>query len=192
MSSILKGPIGVKPENAFLQISAAELTTLLDELERSHSMTEPEGGFLLHQLIEPNGKTIKGNNLAREHAIAIGQLVEVRDTGVRLYVVRHDRDCDGTPLYSLSFTLESAEELGYPPPLSTGHGQGDLKVVHRQLTAFKHAGKTYFIVAKNGLTSGIPFPHGKLYQAKAEAKRLAELEPDTNFYVYAQPSIRSV
>jgi hypothetical protein len=47
-----------------------------------------------------------------EHNIPIGSIVEVNCTncdipttehGLRLYVVRHDRDCDRTPLYSLSF-----------------------------------------------------------------------------------------
>jgi hypothetical protein len=68
---------------------------------------------MLHNLIEPNGKTIKENNLEKQHTIPIGALVEVKfDTWfgegacwkvhARLWVVEHMRDCDGTPLYTLS------------------------------------------------------------------------------------------
>ncbi len=64
-------------------------------------------------IIEENGKTIRENNLEKTHDIPIGTLVEVKfdewhgngaceKTHARLWVVGHDRDCDGTPLYSLS------------------------------------------------------------------------------------------
>ena len=68
---------------------------------------------MIHDLVEENGKTIKQNNLAKPHNIPIGTLVEVKfDTWfgngacwkvhARLWVIEHTRDCDGTPLYSLS------------------------------------------------------------------------------------------
>jgi hypothetical protein len=66
-------------------------------------------------LIEANGKTIRQNNMEKQHAIPLGSLVEINldyhdNHGMRMRVVGHDRDCDGTPLYSLSFlTLESIE-----------------------------------------------------------------------------------
>lgn len=70
-------------------------------------------GFFLHDTIEANGKTIRENNLAKTHGIPLHTLVEVKcDTWfgdgacekvhARLWVVGHKRDCDGTPLYSLS------------------------------------------------------------------------------------------
>lgn len=46
--------------------------------------------------------TPREKNLARKHNIAKGSLVETED-GLRLWVVSLDRDCDGTPLYGLSF-----------------------------------------------------------------------------------------
>lgn len=58
------------------------------------------------------GKTFREENKTKRHNIPLGTLVEVDfdDTylespkkGLRLFVVSHDRDCDGTPLYSLSF-----------------------------------------------------------------------------------------
>ena len=62
--------------------------------------------FKLYDIVESNGKTIKENNLDKKHNIPIGSLVEFigyeNYEGVRMYIVSHDRDCDGTPLYSLS------------------------------------------------------------------------------------------
>lgn len=58
------------------------------------------------------GKTYREENNAKSHNIPLGTLVEVDfddsylespKKGLRLFVVQHDRDCDGTPLYSLSF-----------------------------------------------------------------------------------------
>jgi hypothetical protein len=54
------------------------------------------------------GKTYREENEALSHNIPLGTLVEVvseepDQNGLRLFVVSHDRDCDGTPLYSLSF-----------------------------------------------------------------------------------------
>jgi len=66
-------------------------------------------------IIEENGKTIEQNNLEKQHKYSVGQLVEVKydEWGcdgsceivhARLWIVSLDRDCDGTPLYSLSKT----------------------------------------------------------------------------------------
>lgn len=59
------------------------------------------------------GLTWRQENLQRKHSIPIDTLVELlpygegdddynEHTGLRLYVAAHDRDCDGTPLYSVS------------------------------------------------------------------------------------------
>jgi len=72
----------------------------------------------VHDLIEDNGRTVRENNLAKPHTIPLGTLVEVKfdewfgdgccwKVHARLFVVRHDRDCDGTPLYSLSRSRQS-------------------------------------------------------------------------------------
>lgn len=58
-------------------------------------------------IVEENGKTIRENNLNRTHTIPLDTLVEINapyheSHGVRLFVVHHGRDCDGTPLYTLS------------------------------------------------------------------------------------------
>lgn len=61
----------------------------------------------------PNtGKTYREENHEKTHNIPLGTLVEVDfnddgyedpKKGLRMFVVEHNRDCDGTPLYSLSF-----------------------------------------------------------------------------------------
>jgi hypothetical protein len=67
-----------------------------------HNLRDPD---------DPQGRTYKEVNLSRSHALPIGSLVEIvpgdlwgqQYAGVRLYVVSHNRDCDGTPLYSLAW-----------------------------------------------------------------------------------------
>jgi hypothetical protein len=65
--------------------------------------------MMIHNLRDPSdpeGRTYREVNLAKSHAIPVGALVEFlsydRYAGVRLYVVAHLRDCDGTPLYAMS------------------------------------------------------------------------------------------
>jgi hypothetical protein len=55
------------------------------------------------------GKTYRELNLAKQHNIPTGSLVEIiadteedRVGGVRLFVAWQGRDCDGTPLYWLT------------------------------------------------------------------------------------------
>lgn len=47
----------------------------------------------------------------KKHAIALGSLVEIDidyspEHRLRLFVQAHNRDCDGTPLYSLSSNID--------------------------------------------------------------------------------------
>ena len=48
------------------------------------------------------GETYREGNNALKHTFPIGSLVEI-ESGARLFVVSHSRDCDGTPLYSLCY-----------------------------------------------------------------------------------------
>lgn len=60
---------------------------------------------LIHNFVNPNdpqGRTYKQINAEKEHAYPVGALVEVVDTGIRLFVVLLSRDCDMSPLYWLS------------------------------------------------------------------------------------------
>lgn len=65
-------------------------------------------------LQDPNdqlGRTYRQVNAARRHAIPLGALVEL-ETGERLRVMMHTRDCDQTPLYSLGVTGDDEDEIG--------------------------------------------------------------------------------
>jgi len=59
-------------------------------------------------LKDPNdelGRSYRDINNSMRHNIKLGQLVEL-DNGARLFVEKHTRDCDGTPLYTLAHDLE--------------------------------------------------------------------------------------
>lgn len=56
----------------------------------------------LSEIVESNGKTVRENNLEKQHNIPVGSLVECVYSGLRLYVAGYGRDCDGTPLYHLT------------------------------------------------------------------------------------------
>ena len=74
--------------------------------------------IMFGDIVEENGKTIRENNLAKQHSYQLGDIVEVdldisqpgADEGIeinlkgtcRLFVVGHMRDCDGSPLYVIS------------------------------------------------------------------------------------------
>ena len=73
---------------------------------------------MVSDIVEENGKTVRQNNMKKTHSIPLGYLVEIDGSGgadeyhgVRLWVVKHSRDCDGTPLYDLSFEPNAQNEL---------------------------------------------------------------------------------
>ncbi len=58
------------------------------------------------------GESNDGDDIAeriRAHQIPVGALVEIADSGARLFVAAHHRDCDGTPLYALMVELPADE-----------------------------------------------------------------------------------
>ncbi|MCT4994224.1 hypothetical protein LZK84_16415 [Pseudomonas aeruginosa] len=77
-------------------------------------------------LVEENGKTVRENNLAKNHNIAIGELVENVHSGTRLYVFGYGRDCDGTPLYHLTANRDIIGE-------EINQGIPDLKKEHIEI-----------------------------------------------------------
>ncbi len=66
--------------------------------------------ILYSEIVERNGKTIRENNMEKGHNIPLKTLVETYE-GLRLFVVLYGRDCDGTPLYWLSFDEDWAEDM---------------------------------------------------------------------------------
>jgi len=65
------------------------------------------------------GNTYRQDNAKKMHSIPLGTFVETNfgpydrhESGLRLFVVEHARDCDQTPLYTLSHKcLEDYQEL---------------------------------------------------------------------------------
>lgn len=73
-------------------------------------------------IVESNGKTVRENNTELTHKYPIGSLVKVslsRESPggsyikgeAVLYVIRHERDCDGTPLYGLGLEDPAVPEM---------------------------------------------------------------------------------
>jgi hypothetical protein len=85
--------------------------------------------FLLRNMVEENGKTIKQNNMDRKHTIPFDTLVEL-ENGVRMFVVLHTRDCDGTPMYGLA-DYKQDEYINGNGQISTGHIEDSMVVVKR-------------------------------------------------------------
>jgi len=80
---------------------------------------------------EANGNTIEENNLKKPHNIPLWSLVEVKAEKwyghgacikyhARLFVVKHERDCDGTPLYTLCRRPDPEQEFEILAELSKG------------------------------------------------------------------------
>lgn len=79
----------------------------------------PASPFIhIPDLVNPEtGKTYREQNEEKIHNIPVGTLVEIvadpeQDwfDGVRLYIVHHHRDCDGTPLYAMTFDKTDTEQ----------------------------------------------------------------------------------
>lgn len=68
-------------------------------------MNEPIYFINIADIPDEDGKTPRQKNLANPHNIPLQSLVETSE-GLRLWVVDHRRDCDGTPLYGLSFDID--------------------------------------------------------------------------------------
>lgn len=73
----------------------------------------PDSPFIhIADLVNPKtDKTYREENSELRHNIPIGSLVEYDETGIRLFVVSHKRDCDQTPLYCLSPDPNDTEEI---------------------------------------------------------------------------------
>lgn len=63
-----------------------------------------------HHIVGEDGLTDKQRNTSKQHTIPLYTLVEIggdtTSNGIRLYVQGYGRDCDGTPLYNLTFDHE--------------------------------------------------------------------------------------
>ena len=94
--------------------------------------------IFVNDVVLEDGKTIKETNLQKQHSIALGSLVEIKSddysdcspvdqhSGLRLFITEHTRDCDGTPLYSLSFNKIAAQEFTEAKKALVNAEQGSL------------------------------------------------------------------
>lgn len=93
-------------------------------------------GLFIGDLVQENGKTVKENNLELVHNVPVGSLVEItyeseyeepseRVKGLRLFVVKHSRDCDGSPLYALSHSLSAQDDYDKIEQDIAQHKYGD-------------------------------------------------------------------
>lgn len=147
-------------------------------------MTHMIEATLVPNLIESNGKTIRQNNLERPHAIPLKTLVEIvvavdddycmdKYRGVRAYVVTHERDCDGTPLYGLSQNRDVVEDeavQGYTDPqikalveslyraqINSGHAEEGLRIIDLKREEWQRApGVGMYVVANHPITPANP------------------------------------
>ena len=71
---------------------------------------------------DPQGRTFREVNNSTTHSFAVGDLVELSN-GARLFVSKRTRDCDGTPLYSLSADNEDLDSCVY------GYSEDGIKAV---------------------------------------------------------------
>lgn len=107
----------------------AYLKTRPARLEEITTETLDASPFLLRNMVEENGRTIKQNNMDRNHTIPLDTLVEL-ENGVRMFVVLYTRDCDGTPMYGLA-DYKQEEYINGNGQISTGHVEDSLRVVHQ-------------------------------------------------------------
>ena len=73
------------------------------------------------------GRTYREVNNAKSHKFNIGDLVEV-DGEIRLFIAKLDRDCDGTPVYSLTYE-KSLSSMNYWVP---GFSEEGMKLIDLQ------------------------------------------------------------
>ena len=127
----------------------------------------PVFGFVFHHMVTESGKTIREENLEKVHNIALGQVVEldvdVEESPMRIYrlgsdkkevligftgtlrlvVVGHLRDCDGTPLYGLAdqpvllpeskSVVDNMKHRRFMNYVSCGHSEESLTVVDGEI-----------------------------------------------------------
>ena len=98
------------------------------------------------------GKTWREKNLELKHNIPIGTLVELDsedcpNKGIRLLVCTHSRDCDGEPLYNLTWDMEMYERYqNYPPAIITcigGFSEESLTVIHKPMSTAEEIAAQY-------------------------------------------------
>ncbi len=76
---------------------------------------------------DPKGRSYREVNNARGHKFGVGVLVEL-DNGVRLFTAKQTRDCDGTPMYVLTYEQKGEYPLN-KVKFIYGYSEDNLKAV---------------------------------------------------------------
>ena len=74
---------------------------------------------------DSKGRSWREVNAEKIHNIPVGSLVEIKN-GARVFVVKHTRDCDQTPLYSLAIDPEDCDFS-----MDHGYDEKSLKLVKK-------------------------------------------------------------
>jgi len=75
---------------------------------------------------DPKGRSYRQVNNATPHSLGLGVLVEL-ENGARLFTAKHTRDCDGTPLYSLTHESQDGEYPLNEMYWTHGHSEDGIK-----------------------------------------------------------------
>lgn len=82
---------------------------------------------------DSQGRTYRQINKSKKHKFKIGQLVEL-ENGVRLFIAKQTRDCDGTVLYSLCSDRDDIEQQNDGSANYKwlhGYGENNMKAVSK-------------------------------------------------------------
>ena len=82
-------------------------------------------------LTDPNDlqkRSYREVNAEKNHYISIGTLVELK-SGARAFVIKHTRDFDQTPLYSVAIDPENCKFS-----MNHGYSEDDLKLIKKNIT----------------------------------------------------------
>ena len=77
---------------------------------------------------DSKGRSYREVNAEKTHSIPIGALVET-ESGASAFVIKHTRDCDQTPLYSLAIDPDDCK-------YSMAHGYGEESL--KQIKGVRH------------------------------------------------------
>jgi hypothetical protein len=77
---------------------------------------------------DPQERTYRQVNAEKVHAIPLGALVGLED-GERMFIKRHTRDCDMTPLYSVGMKDDEVDS-GLMCKWHHGYGEENLTIIN--------------------------------------------------------------
>jgi hypothetical protein len=197
----------------------------LDEYRPTHNCTRfkllknqplPKPGEPLVQnfadIVESNGRTIRQNKMAQTHKIPLGTLVKIPVTdenrycfgkyeGTRLFVVQHNRDCDGEPLYALSPNKDlfkdvnmnsNRERLWARMNIVDGITESDLRVVDLERNKWPHVPPVgTYVIFNHPITPLNPSLIFRVHEICSESGKVSVRGKNTCWIVVNECSLRA-